>query len=66
MTIQKTIHKFENVRHIRVNGEKYSCCDWYEYDTDKKAWLYFGELFCAGWYKKGETIYKKWWADKQG
>ena len=66
MTTQKTTQKFENVRHIRVNGKKYSCCDWFEYDTDKKAWLYNGELFCQGWYKKGETIYKKWWADRQG
>ena len=66
MTIQKTIHQFENVRRIRINGKKYSCCDFYEYSTDKKAWLYFGELLCEGWYKKGETIYKKWWANKQG
>ena len=39
MTMQKTIEKFENVRHIRINGKKYSRCDWYEYDTDKRAWL---------------------------
>ena len=61
-----TIQKFENVRHIRVNGKKCSACDWWVYDDDKKAWIYDGELFCAGWYKKGETIYKKWRADKQG
>lgn len=61
-----TTQKFENVRHIRISGKKYTACDWYEYDTDKKAWLCNGELFCAGWYKKGETIYKKWLLDKQG
>ena len=61
-----TTQKFENVRNIYINSKKYSICDWFEYDSDKKAWLYFGELFCAGWYKKGETIYKKWLADKQG
>ena len=55
-----TIQKFENVRNIRINGKKYSCCDWYEYDTDKKSWLYNGELFCAGWYKKGITIFNKY------
>ena len=60
-----TTQKFENVRHIRVNGKKYSACDWWVYDDDKKAWLY-NELFCQGWYKKGETIYKKYLADKQG
>ena len=61
-----TIQKFENVRHTRINGKKYSCCDWWQYDDDKKAWIFNGELFCQGWYKKGETIYKKYLADKQG
>ena len=31
-----TTQKFENVRHIRVNNKKYSCCDWWVYDNDKK------------------------------
>ena len=53
-----TIQKFENVRHIRINDKKYSACDWWQYDDDKKAWIFNGELFCGGWYKKGETIYK--------
>ena len=61
-----TTQKFENVRHIRINNKKYSCCDWWKYGNDKKAWVFNGELFCAGWYKKGETIYKKWLFDKQG
>ena len=61
-----TTQKFGNVRNIYINSKKYSCCNWYEYDTDKNAWVYNGELFCQGWYKKGETIYKKWLADKQG
>ena len=58
--------KFNNVRNIYINSKKYAACDWYQYDDDKKVWLYSGELFCQGWYKKGETIYKKWLADKQG
>ena len=53
-----TTQKFENVRNIYINSKKYSCCDWYEYDTDKKAGLYFGELFCAGWYKKVKQFIK--------
>ena len=55
-----TMQKFENVRRYQSNGKKYSICSWFEYNTDKNAWIYFGELYCAGWYKKGETIYKKW------
>ena len=53
-----TTQKFENVRHIRISGKKYSACDWWVYDTDKKAWLYNGELFCAGWYKKVKQFIK--------
>ena len=34
--------------------------------ADKKAWVFNGELFCQGWYKKGETIYKKWCDTKLG
>lgn len=60
------IQKFENVRHIHINGKKYSACDLYYYSKDSNAWIYDGELFYKGWYKKGETIYKKWLADKQG
>ena len=51
--------KFNNVRNIYINSKKYTACDWYQYDDDKKVWLYSGELFCQGWYKKGETVYKK-------
>ena len=61
-----TIQKFENVRHLRINDKKYSACDVYYYSKDSNAWVHDGELFCAGWYKKGETIHKKWLADKQG
>ena len=61
-----TIQKFENVRHVRINSKKYSSCDWWQYDDDKKAWIFNGELFCQGWYKKGETIYKKWYSELLG
>ena len=61
-----TIQKFENVRHIRINNKKYSCCDVYYYSHDSNVWMHDGELFCAGWYKKGETIYRKYLADKKG
>ena len=53
------LQKFENVRHIRINGKKYSACDWYEYDDVKKAFVFSGKLFCKGWYKKGITIFNK-------
>ena len=58
--------KFENVRNIYLNGKKCSACNLYYYSKDSNAWVFDGELFCAGWYKKGETIYKKWLSDKQG
>ena len=61
-----TMRKFENVRNIYINNKKYSYCVWYQYDDDKKAWIFNGELFCEGWYKKGETIYKKWHDTKLG
>ena len=61
-----TIQKFENVRHIRINGKKYSACDFYHYSRDSNAWIYDGELFCKGWYKKGETIHKKWYSELLG
>ena len=60
------MQKFENVRHIFMSGKKYSVCGLYYYSKDSNAWVYDGELFCDGWYKKGETIYKKWLLDKQG
>ena len=58
--------KFNNVRNIYINSKKYTVCDCWQYDDDKKVWLYNGELFCSGWYKKGETVYKKRLTDKQG
>ena len=58
--------KFENVRNIRINGKKYSACDVYYYSKDSNAWVHDGELFCQGWHKKGETIYKKWLSVKHG
>ena len=61
-----TIQKFENVRRIRINGKKYSACDFYHCSHDSSVWIYDGELFCEGWYKKGETIYKKWHDTKLG
>ena len=58
-----TNKKFENVRNIRINGKKCSTCELYYYSNN--AWVYDGQLVCQGWYKKGETIYKKWLSDKQ-
>ena len=54
-----TIQKFENVRNIRINGKKYSCCDLYYYSTESNAWIHDGKLYCQGWYKKGITIFNK-------
>ena len=55
------MEKFESVRNIYINSKKYSCCDWWQYDNYKKAWVFNGKLLCEGWYKKGSTIYKKWY-----
>lgn len=57
---------FENVRNIRINGKKYSCCDLYYYSKESNAWVYDGKLHCQGWYKKGETILKKWQDERNG
>ena len=59
MTIQKTVQKFENVQNMRINGKKYSTCELYYYSKESNAWIYDGKLCCQGWYKKGETIFKK-------
>ena len=65
--MQKTIQKFENVRNIYLNSKKYSTCDIYYYSKDYNAYVFDGKLLCEGWYKKGETIYKKCLRiDKQG
>ena len=61
-----SIQKFENVQNMRINGKKYSTCDLYYYSKESSAWVYDGNPVCQGWYKKGETIYKKWLLDKQG
>ena len=61
-----TMQKFENVQNVRINGKKYSTCDLYYYSKESTAWVYDGKLVCQGWYKKGETILKKWLSDKQG
>ena len=54
-----TMQKFENVQNMRINGKKYSTCDLYYYSLSNAAWVYDGKLVCQGWYKKGETIFKK-------
>ncbi len=51
--------KFGNVRNIRINGKKYSCCDVYYYSKESNACAYDGKLYCQGWYKKGITIFNK-------
>ena len=61
-----TIQKFENLRHIRINGKKYSTCELHYYSKASSAWVYDGNLVCQGWYKKGETIYKKWQDKRNG
>ena len=66
MTNQPTIQKFEGVRNILVNGKKYSTCDLYYYSKGSNAWIHDGKLCCPGWYKKGETIFKKWQAQMYG
>ena len=52
--------KFTNVRHFHVNGKHYSACDWWQYSEASQAWVFSGELYCKGWYKKGVTIFNKY------
>ena len=54
-----SMQKFENVQNIRINSKKYSTCELYYYSLSNNAWVYDGKLVCRGWYKKGETIFKK-------
>ena len=61
-----TIQKFENVQNIRINGKKYSTCELYYYSKCSNAWVYDGKLVCKGWYKKGETIFKKCQDERNG
>ena len=55
-----SIQKFENVKNMRINGKKYSCCELYYYSKESNAWVYDGKLYCQGWYKKGITIFNKY------
>jgi hypothetical protein len=50
--------KFENVKNFFLNGSKKSSCEMYWYNGD--SWVYDGVITCDGFYKKAETIYKKW------
>ena len=52
--------KFTNVRHFYVNGKRYSACDWWQYSEENQTFVFNGELFCRGWYKKGITIFNKY------
>ena len=61
-----TIQKFENVRNIRINSKKYSTCELYYYLDSSNAWVYDGKLVCKGWYKRGETIFKKYQDELNG
>ena len=61
-----TIQKFENVQNMRVNGKKYSTCELYYYSKCSNAWVYDGKLVCKGWYKRGETIFKKCQDERNG
>ena len=58
--------KFTNVRNFYVNGKRYSACDWWQYSEENQTFVFSGELFCCGWYKKGETIYQKCQAERNG
>ena len=58
--------QYRNVQNILISGKKCSVCEVWYASNDKKAWIFNGRVACKGWYKKGETIYKKYLADKQG
>ena len=59
--------QYRNVQNIIINGKKCSTCEvWHASKNNGYAWEYGGRVFCQGWYKKGETIYKKWYSELLG
>ena len=59
--------QYRNVQNILIDGQKYSCCEvWYAFKDEGYVWECGGKVACQGWYKKGETIHKKWYSELLG
>ena len=59
--------QYRNVKNITVDGKKLSVCEvWHAFKDNGYAWEYSGMVACEGWYKDGETIYKKWYSELLG
>ena len=59
--------QYRNVQNIIIGGKKCSACEvWHAFKDDGYVWCYAGRVSCQGWYKKGETIYKKWYSELLG
>ena len=59
-TVVVSSDKFTNVQNFRLNGKRYSACDWWRYCEENQTFVYNGKLTCKGWYKKGATIFNKY------
>ena len=59
--------QYRNVQNIIISGKKCSVCEvWYAFKDDGYVWKCAGKVVCEGWYKKGETIRKKWYSELSG
>ena len=59
--------QYRNVQNIYINDKKCSVCEvWYAFKDNDYSWEYGGRIVCKGWYKKGETIHKKWYSELLG
>lgn len=59
--------QYRNVKNITTNGKKFSVCEvWYASKDKGYVWEYGSRVACKGWYKKGETICKKWYSELLG
>ena len=52
------MQKLENVRNIYINNKKYSCCDWWQYDNDKKRGFLMVNYFAKDGIKKVRRFIK--------
>ena len=59
--------QYRNVQNILIDGKKCSVCEvWYTAKDKIIVCEYGGRIVCKGWYKKGETIHRKWYSELLG